>query len=108
MNPQSAKDSFDVVIIGAGTAGSLLAARLSHSATLQILALEAGENRNDDANVRTPGLQRNVLGNPAYDWQYQTAPEPWLNGRVILQPRGKLWGGSSAINSHALVYPSRK
>ncbi|PVH69687.1 GMC oxidoreductase, partial [Cadophora sp. DSE1049] len=98
----------DVVIIGAGTAGSLLAARLSQSPTLRILVLKAGENRNDDANVRTPGLQGNILGNPVYDWQYQTVPEQGLNGRVIQQPRGKLWGGSTAINSHALVYPSRK
>ncbi|KAF8849597.1 hypothetical protein BDZ45DRAFT_555120, partial [Acephala macrosclerotiorum] len=39
--------------------------------------------------------------------QFQTSPKPGLNGRVIQQPRGKLWGGSSAINSHALVYPPR-
>ncbi len=103
----TAADTFDVIIIGGGTAGSLLAARLSSYPSIQILVLEAGENRNEDANVRTPGLARNLLGNPSYDWQFQTTPEPGLNGRVIQQPRGKLWGGSSAINSHVLAYPSR-
>ena len=103
----SPHDTFDIIIIGAGTAGSLLAARLSSNPSLRILVLDAGQNRNGDANVRVPGLSRRLLGNPSYDWQFQTAPEPGLNGRVIQQPRGKLWGGSSAINSHALVYPSR-
>jgi propionyl-CoA synthetase len=109
MNQNNKSDNiFDVIIIGAGTAGSLLAARLSTNPVLQILVLEAGHNRNDDANVRTPSLSRNLLGNPVYDWQFQTSPEAGLRGRVIQHPRGKLWGGSSAINSHALVYPSRR
>jgi choline dehydrogenase-like flavoprotein len=98
---------FDIIIIGAGTAGSLLASRLSTNLSLKILVLEAGENRNDDANVRIPGLSRKTQGNPTYDWQFQTLPEEELHQRVIQQPRGKLWGGSSAINSHALVYPSK-
>lgn len=100
-------DSFDLIIIGGGTAGSVLAARLSSNPTLRILVLEAGENRNSDPKVSTPGRASATRGDQKYDWEFQTASETGLNGRVILQPRGKLWGGSSAINSHALVYPSR-
>lgn len=103
----NATDDFDILIIGGGTAGSVLAARLSSDLSLRILVLEAGQNRNEDANVRIPGLMGKLLGNPSYDWQFQTSPEAGLNERVIQQPRGKLWGGSSAINSHALIYPSR-
>ncbi|TVY73267.1 Dehydrogenase citC [Lachnellula suecica] len=100
-------ETFDILILGGGTASSLLASRLSTIPSLTILVLEAGQNHNSDPNVRTPGLTGNLLGNPTYDWQFTTSPEEGLNGRVIKQPRGKLWGGSSAINSHALVYPSR-
>jgi choline dehydrogenase-like flavoprotein len=107
MSPQNSEDTFDIIIIGAGTAGSVLASHLSSNPSLRVLVLEAGENRNEDPNVRTPGLTGNLLGNPTYDWKFRTSPEHGLNGRVIHQPRGRLWGGSSAINSHVLVYPSK-
>jgi len=101
-------NTFDLIILGGGTAGSLLASRLSSSTNFRILVLESGQNYNSDPNVSCPGYARNLHGNPKYDWQFQTQPEEGLNGRVISHPRGRLWGGSSAINSHALVYPSRK
>ena len=107
MTQHNSSNSFDIIIIGGGSAGSLLAARLSSNPAIKILVLEAGKNLNEDANVRTIGLARSMLGNPSYDWQFKTSPEEGLNGRVIQQPRGRLWGGSSAINSYALVFPSR-
>ena len=100
-------EEYDIVIIGAGTSGSVLAHRLSLRSNLSILVLEAGENRNNDPNIYTPGLARKLLDNIDYDWQHKTEPEPGLYNRIIKHPRGKAVGGSSAINSFALLYPSR-
>ena len=97
MNPEAQYDTFDIIIIGAGPAGSLLAARLSSNISLRILVLEASQNRNEDADVRTPGLARNLLAHP--DWQFQTSPEAGLNGRVI-QPRGGSCGVVQARSIH--------
>jgi choline dehydrogenase-like flavoprotein len=100
-------EEYDLVIIGAGASGSVLAHRLSSQSTLSILVLEAGENRNDDPNIYTPGLARRLLNNADYDWKHETEPEPGLCNRTIKHPRGKVVGGSSAINSFALLYPNR-
>ncbi|KAK0282935.1 hypothetical protein LTR91_023393 [Friedmanniomyces endolithicus] len=96
----------DILILGAGTAGSLLANRLSEDPTLSILLLEAGQDHNRDERVYTPGLNTQLLDNRAFDWQYVSTPQPGLNGRTVKQPRGRVLGGSSAINSFALIYPS--
>jgi choline dehydrogenase-like flavoprotein len=106
-NTASTAQEYDIIIIGAGTAGSLLAYRLSAQPHLSILVLEAGENRNDDSNIYTPGLSNKLLDNDDYDWQFKTEPERGLCGRRVKHPRGKVVGGSSAINSFALLYPSR-
>lgn len=102
-----ASEEYDIVIIGAGTAGSVIAHCLSTQTHLSVLVLEAGENRNDDPNVYTPGLVRRLLDNADYDWQFKTEPEAGLNGRSIKHPRGKVVGGTSATNSLALLYPNR-
>lgn len=104
-----ASSQCDVVIVGGGTAGCVLAARLSLRAPyLQVLLLESGPDNNDDVNVRTPLVNRRMFGQDKYDWCIRSVPQAGLNGREILQTRGKMLGGSSAINSHSLVYPNRE
>ena len=89
--------SFDYIIIGGGTAGSLLANRLSADATQRVLLIEAG--RKDDYHwIHIPVGYLYCIGNPRTDWLYQTEPEPGLNGRALRYPRGKTLGGCSSIN----------
>ena len=66
---------FDLIIIGAGTAGCVLANRLSEHNELQILLLEAGANRNEDHRVKCPGASRAVMGDPEFDWQFVSEPQ---------------------------------
>ncbi|MEY4907283.1 MAG: hypothetical protein RL260_1001 [Pseudomonadota bacterium] len=90
--------SFDYIIIGAGTAGALMANRLSHAKGLsRVLLLEAGGH--DDYHwIHIPVGYLHCIGNPRTDWLYQTQPDPGLNGRTLRYPRGKVLGGSSSIN----------
>lgn len=91
--------SYDVVIVGGGSAGSVLANRLSADASTSVLVLEAG--RSDyilDPYIHMPAALTFPIGNKHYDWMYVTEPEPHMNGRRITQGRGKVLGGSSSIN----------
>ncbi|WP_338414820.1 GMC family oxidoreductase N-terminal domain-containing protein [uncultured Sphaerotilus sp.] len=90
--------SFDYIIIGAGTAGSLMANRLSDAKGLsRVLLLEAGGH--DDYHwIHIPVGYLYCIGNPRTDWLYQTQPDPGLNGRALRYPRGKVLGGCSSIN----------
>ncbi len=89
--------TFDYIIIGAGTAGCLLANRLSADASKRVLLVEAG--RKDDYHwIHIPVGYLYCIGNPRTDWLYQTEPDPGLNGRTLRYPRGKTLGGCSSIN----------
>ncbi|NMM14706.1 MAG: choline dehydrogenase [Rhodoferax sp.] len=88
---------FDYIIIGAGTAGCLLANRLSADATKRVLLIEAG--RRDDYHwIHIPVGYLYCIGNPRTDWLYNTEPDTGLNGRSLRYPRGKTLGGCSSIN----------
>jgi choline dehydrogenase len=88
---------FDYIIIGAGTAGCLLANRLSADASKRVLLIEAG--RKDDYHwIHIPVGYLYCIGNPRTDWLYNTEPDAGLNGRTLRYPRGKTLGGSSSIN----------
>ena len=89
--------TFDYVIIGAGTAGCLLANRLSADASKRVLLIEAG--RRDDYHwIHIPVGYLYCMGNPRTDWMFNTEPNAGLNGRSLSYPRGKTLGGCSSIN----------
>jgi choline dehydrogenase len=90
-------EAFDYVVVGAGTAGCLLANRLSADPRARVLLLEAGRSDNY-AWVHIPVGYLYCIGNPRTDWMYLTEPDPGLNGRRLRYPRGKLLGGCSSIN----------
>jgi len=90
-------ETFDYIIVGAGTAGCLLANRLSTDPRTTVLLLEAGGKDNYHW-IHIPVGYLYTLGNPRTDWCYKTASEPGLNGRKIDYARGKVLGGCSSIN----------
>jgi choline dehydrogenase-like flavoprotein len=90
-------DTYDYIIVGAGTAGCLLANRLSADASARVLLLEAG-GRDNYHWIHIPVGYLYLMGNPRADWCFKTAEEPGLNGRSLNYPRGKVLGGCSSIN----------
>ena len=93
------KKIFDFIIIGGGSAGSVLANRLSENPTNEVLVLEAG--RPDyiwDFRLHMPAALTYPLISKTYNWWYESDPEPFMNNRRIYHPRGKVLGGSSSIN----------
>ena len=98
---------FDYIVVGAGTAGCLLANRLSADPTKRVLLVEAG------GSDRYPWIHIPVgylycIGNPRTDWCYQTEPDPGLNGRTLRYPRGKALGGCSSINGMIYMRGQRR
>jgi choline dehydrogenase len=91
---------YDYVVIGAGSAGCVVANRLTEDGETTVLLLEAG-NPATKPEIQTPVAWTSLLGTEV-DWAYWTEPEPHLNGRKIFHPRGKVVGGSSSIN--AMIY----
>ncbi len=92
-------DTFDYVIIGAGSAGSVLAARLSEDENVKVCVLEAGP-WDWHPFIHIPAGFMYTLVNPRVNWLYKSEPSEWTGGRAIAAPRGKTLGGSSSINGH--------
>jgi len=93
------RDRYDYLIIGGGSAGCVLANRLSADSSTSVLVLEAG--RSDyrwDVFIHMPAALAFGIGNRFYDWKYESEPEPHMGGRRISHARGKVLGGSSSIN----------
>jgi choline dehydrogenase len=92
-------DSYDFIIIGGGSAGCALANRLSADRSNRVLVLEAGRpDYRWDVFIHMPAALTFPIGSRFYDWQYESEPEPEMNGRRIYHARGKVLGGSSSIN----------
>ena len=95
-------DVFDYIIIGAGSAGCVLANRLSADPTVKVLLLEAGP-RDTHPFIHMPAGLAKLANNKRINWDYSTVPEPQLDHRVLWWPRGKVLGGSSSINAMCYV-----
>ncbi|MBV9907815.1 MAG: GMC family oxidoreductase N-terminal domain-containing protein [Hyphomicrobiales bacterium] len=95
------EEAYDFIVVGAGSAGCVLANRLSRDPKNRVLVIEAG-GRDNWVWFHIPVGYLYAIGNPRADWMFKTAPEPNLGGRSIAYPRGRVVGGSSAIN--AMIY----
>jgi choline dehydrogenase len=100
-NPETIDGDYDTIIVGAGSAGCILANRLSADPKRRVLLLEAG-GRDNWIWYHIPVGYLFAIGNPRADWMFKTEPEEGLNGRSLNYPRGKVIGGSSSIN--AMIY----
>ncbi len=97
----SAREEFDYIIIGAGSAGCVLANRLTEDPQVRVLVLEAGP-QDYSIFIHMPSAFAYPLAGTKYNWHYESEPEPFMNGRVMHCPRGRVIGGSSSING--MVY----
>lgn len=100
----SAKSEFDYIIVGAGSAGNVLATRLTEDASINVLLLEAGRpDHRLDFRTQMPAALAMPLQGTTYNWGYKTDPEPYMNNRVMDCGRGKGLGGSSLINGMCYI-----
>jgi choline dehydrogenase-like flavoprotein len=90
--------SYDFVIVGGGTAGLVLAARLSEEEHISVAVIEAGEHISDMPQISIPGMAGTGIMNERIDWCFKTVSQPAVDMRQLAQPRGKVLGGSSALN----------
>lgn len=98
--------TWDYIIVGGGTAGCLLANRLSADPNVSVLLLEAG-GKDDWIWIHIPCGYLYCIGNPRTDWCYHTEPDPGLNGRSLLYARGRVLGGCSSINASCAIFTAR-
>jgi choline dehydrogenase len=98
----SAMEEFDHVVVGSGSAGSVLASRLSEDGRHSVVVLEHGGS-DRSVFIQMPSALAIPMNSPRYDWGYRTEPEPHLGGRSLHCPRGKVIGGSSSINGMVYV-----
>ena len=90
-------DTYDYIVTGAGSAGCVVAARLSENGRHRVLLLEAG-GKDRSVWIKVPMGYSKLYANAHYNWMYETEPEAELQGRALFQPRGKVLGGTSSIN----------
>src|SRR5918992_1494262 len=96
-------ERYDFVIVGGGSAGCALAARLSEDPSNQVLVLEAGRpDWSWDVFIHMPAALAFPIGSRFYDWRYESEPEPYMGGRRVFHARGKVLGGSSSI--HGMIF----
>jgi len=98
---------FDYLVVGGGTADLVVAARLSEDPAIRVGVLEAGPAAFDDPIIDIPGRFGDSLGTK-YDWQFETIRQPGINGRKLAWPRGRVLGGTSALNFMTWNRGSRK
>jgi len=96
----------DFLIVGGGSAGCVLANRLSEDGRSKVVLLEAGGD-GDSYFIRMPAFAAKLIGHPAYDWLYQTEPDPSIGGRRLFWSSGKMLGGGSGINGMVYIRGSR-
>lgn len=96
------REAFDYIIVGAGSAGCVLANRLTADPSVRVLLLEAG-GRDNYVWIHVPIGLAYIHNNPRFDWCFESEPEPYLDKRRIRMPRGKTLGGSSSINGMVYV-----
>lgn len=89
--------SFDYIVVGGGTAGLVIANRLTENPAIRVAVIEPGDDQRQNPNVTDPTKLDQPLNTPL-DWQYKSVPQVYAQDRILNLPQGKAWGGSSAIN----------